>query len=47
MRKWPGKICRRTAVSPIVVKPQQNMSPANVQQYQSIASETRHGMTLA
>jgi hypothetical protein len=30
-----------------MVKPPPHPAPANMQQYQSIARKTRHGMTLA
>jgi hypothetical protein len=46
-RKRLGKICRRAAVSPVMVKPRRHRASENIQQYQSIASKTQHGTALA
>jgi hypothetical protein len=46
-RKRLGKICRHAAVSPVMVKPSWHPTSENIQQYQVIGSETRHGTALA
>jgi hypothetical protein len=47
MRKWPGKICRRAAVSPPPVPPQGSRFQKFTQQNQSNRPEKRHGIDLA